>query len=74
MFTFFNSTKIRNFSAPSALARVLQAHNHETVILRKLSYWVTVYAATLIFISVHGSAISSAQEGRSGNIYIEDLM
>ena len=37
-----------------------------------LSRWVTVYPATLIFISGRGSTtcISSAQEGRSGNIRV----
>ena len=34
------------------------------------SYSVTVYAATLIFISGHGSTISFAQEGRAGNIRV----
>ena len=34
-----------------------------------LSYWVTVKAATLIFISGRFSTFLYAHEGRSGNIY-----
>ena len=34
-----------------------------------LDFSLTVKAATLIFISGHGSAISSAKEGESGFIY-----
>ena len=34
-----------------------------------LEFSLTVKAATLIFISVCGSAISSAKEGKSGFIY-----
>ena len=34
-----------------------------------LDFLLTVKAATLIFISGHGSAISSAKEGKSGFIY-----
>ena len=34
-----------------------------------LDFSLTVKAATLIFISRHGSAISSAKEGESGFIY-----
>ena len=34
-----------------------------------LSYWVIVKAATLLFIYGHGLTISSAHEGRPGNIY-----
>ena len=33
-----------------------------------VSYWVTVQAATLVFIPGHCSAISSARDGRSGNV------
>ena len=34
-----------------------------------LDFLLTVMAATLIFISGRGSAISSAKEGKSGSIY-----
>ena len=34
-----------------------------------IDFSLTVTAATLIFISGHGSAISSAKEGKSGFIY-----
>ena len=34
-----------------------------------IDFSLTVTAATLIFISRHGSAISSAKEGKSGFIY-----
>ena len=34
-----------------------------------IDFSLTVKAATLIFISGHGSAISSAKEGKSGFIY-----
>ena len=39
-----------------------------------LSYWVTVKAATLIFIFGRGSTISSAQEGRSIRIYMVNTL
>ena len=43
------------------------------IIIRKqfilLDFSLTVKAATLIFISGRGSAISSAEEGKSGFIY-----
>ena len=32
-------------------------------------FLVSVKAATLILISAHGSAVSSAQKGKSGSIY-----
>ena len=34
-----------------------------------IGYAITVKAATLIFISGRGSAISSAKQGKSGSIY-----
>ena len=34
-----------------------------------IDFSLTLKAATLIFISGHGSAISSAKEGKSGFIY-----
>ena len=34
-----------------------------------IDFSLTVKAATLIFISGRGSAISSAEEGKSGSIY-----
>ena len=40
-----------------------------TYSLELLDFLLTVKAATLIFISVRGSAISSAKEGKSGFIY-----
>ena len=40
-----------------------------TVIIVLLDFSLTVKAATLIFISGCGSAISSAKEGKSGFIY-----
>ena len=36
-----------------------------------LRFWVTVKAVTLKFKAGHGSAISSAQEGKKGSIYME---
>ena len=41
--------------------------DHDTMVL--LDFSLTVKAATLIFISGCGSAISSAKEGKSGFIY-----
>ena len=35
-----------------------------------IDFTLTVKAATLIFISGRGSAISSAQEGISGSVYL----
>ena len=34
-----------------------------------IDFWLTLKAATLIFISGRGAAISSAREGKSGSIY-----
>ena len=34
-----------------------------------IDFLLTVKAATFIFISGHGSAISSAKQGKSGSIY-----
>ena len=34
-----------------------------------IDFWLTVKAATLIYIPGRGSAISSAKEGKSGSIY-----
>ena len=42
-----------------------QSHQHPVL----LDFALTVKAATLIFISGRGSAISSAKEGKSGFIY-----
>ena len=42
-------------------------HVHTTSIL--LDFSLSVKAATLIFISGRGSAISSAKKGKSGSIY-----
>ena len=44
-----------------------QVHHCLLTVLKDFS--LTVKAATLIFISVRGSAISSAKEGKSGFIY-----
>ena len=46
--------------------RVKQLYGYCKVLL---DFWLTVKAATLIFISGCGSAISSAKEGKSGFIY-----
>ena len=46
----------------------LARHIYPSLVLIDLS--LTVKAATLIFISGHGSAISSAREGKSGSIII----
>ena len=43
-----------------------QPHPERTILL---DFSLTVKAATLIFISGCGSAISSAKEGKSGSIY-----
>ena len=40
---------------------------HKYIVL--IDFSLTVKAATLIFISGHGSAISSTKEGKSGFIY-----
>ena len=49
------------------LSTVSEQHKNATYIL--LDFSLTVKAATLIFISGCGSAISSAKEGKSGSIY-----
>ena len=43
--------------------------NYETHCYVLLDFSITVNAATFIFISGRGSAISSAKEGKSGFIY-----
>ena len=45
-----------------------QLHS-ENVCVVLIDFSLTVKAATLIFISGRGSAISSAKEGKSGSIY-----
>ena len=45
-------------------------HMHECQSIYPLEFSLTVNAATLIFISGCGSALSSAKEGKSGFIYI----
>ena len=40
-----------------------------TLLVVLIDFLLTVKAATLIFTSGHGSAISSAKEGKSGFIY-----
>ena len=45
----------------------LARHIYPSLVL--IDFSLTVKAATLIFISGHGSAISSAKEGKSGSIY-----
>ena len=56
-----------SFSSPSDLSAPI-INTLEKYLL--YSYSVTVKAATLIFISGLGSAISSAQEQESGSIYL----
>ena len=46
-----------------------QIRNRNIHIKKILDFTLTVKAATLIFISGCGSAISSAKEGKSGFIY-----
>ena len=43
--------------------------NHELLFHAILDFSVSVMAATLIFISGRGLAISSAKHGKSGSIY-----
>ena len=42
---------------------------HTTVCVILIDFSLTEKAATLIFISGRGSAISSAKQGKSGSIY-----
>ena len=54
-------------STPSICAYEILLNNEPLMVL--LDFSLTVKAATLIFISGCGSAISSAKEGKSGFIY-----
>ena len=56
---------------PASRVVVRRKFAHQTQISSKLllDFSLTVKAATLIFISGCGSAISSAKEGKSGFIY-----
>ena len=58
------ATILANVSTPVYLISVF--HNYYSLLL---DFSLTVKAATLIFISGRGSAISSAKEGKSGFIY-----
>ena len=59
------STKLRKFL--EKLSNRTLANSSECTVL--FDFLLTVKAATLIFISECGSAISSAKEGKSGLIY-----
>ena len=52
----------------SELFKYLYFRGH-CIIAVLYDFSLTVKAATLIFISGHGSAISSAKQGKSGSIY-----
>ena len=57
-------------SGPSGpLVQSLYLSEEIVVITLLIDFSLTVKAATLIFISGRGSAISSAKEGKSGFIY-----
>ena len=58
-----------NFSSLSSISGGQFARLPVIVVLHVLDFSLTVKAATLIFISGRGSAISSANEGKSGFIY-----
>ena len=45
------------------------SHDNGSMYIVLIDFSLTVKAATLIFISGRGSAISSAEEGKSGSIY-----
>ena len=45
------------------------SHNNGSMYIVLIDFLLTVKAATLIFISGRGSAISSAKQGKSGSIY-----
>ena len=45
-------------------------HIHKVWIHVLIDFWLTVKAATLIFISGSDLAISSAKQGKPGSIYI----
>ena len=47
----------------------MSLYTSDNLLLVLLDFWLTVKAATLIFISGCGSAISSAKEGKSCFIY-----
>ena len=49
--------------------RLIETLNVSCLLLVLIDFSLTVKAATLIFISGRGSAISSAKEGKSGFIY-----
>ena len=51
------------------LVRQYTARQHAPTPILMIDFSLTVKAATLIFIFVRGSAISSAKQGKSGSIY-----
>ena len=55
--------------SPTLLLNYISFLLIKTTFLVLLDFSLTVKAATLIFISGRGSAISSAKEGKSGSIY-----
>ena len=62
-----------NKAERSKLKDTQKGKKHYHISHNKQSYYnfsLTVKAATLIFISGRGSAISSAKQGKSGSIYI----
>ena len=61
----FDKEWFSSFGAHLAL-KTAKEHNEPFVLI---DFSLTVKAATLIFISGRGSAISSAKEGKSGFIY-----
>ena len=48
---------------------MLHIEEHQISVCISIDFSLTVKAATLIFISGRGSAISSAKQGKSGSIY-----
>ena len=63
----FSSSKKKNVVRVGPLSGKLSGSAHDGLVL--LDFSLTVKAATLIFISGCGSAVSSAEEGKSGFIY-----
>ena len=71
-FSFFiNSLTVRQLNSLKCKGALREAFNNfaNEADLVLLDFSLTVKAATLIFISWCGSAISSAKEGKSGFVY-----
>ena len=65
----FKSAKNGAVQIANLQCEYIKYENEYNVLVVLIDFSLTVKAATLIFISGRGSAISSAKQGKSGSIY-----